>query len=80
MTLNFHVDDSSKGRYYIILGRYLLTTLGLNIQNNYHVIGSYDGPFKESKAPMVDLGTYEFGYFTLSNYYISVSHAAGGGI
>ena len=29
---NFHVDDSSKGRYNMILGRDLLTSLGLNLK------------------------------------------------
>ena len=32
VTWNFHVDDSTKGRYNMILGRYLLTTLGLNLK------------------------------------------------
>ena len=31
MTLEFHVDDSVKGRYNMILGRYLLTGLVLKI-------------------------------------------------
>ena len=31
VTWNCHVDDSAKGRYYMILGRYLLTALGLNL-------------------------------------------------
>ena len=30
-TWNCHVDDSAKGVYYVILGRDLLTYLGLNI-------------------------------------------------
>ena len=28
---NFHVDNSAKGRYDMIIGRYILTDLGLNI-------------------------------------------------
>ena len=31
VTWNCHVDDSSKGRYDMVLGRDLLTYLGLNI-------------------------------------------------
>ena len=31
MTWNFHVDESANIRYDMILGRYLLTALGLNI-------------------------------------------------
>ena len=33
VTWNFHVDDSDKGRYDMILGRYLSTELGLNLKN-----------------------------------------------
>ena len=57
---NCHVDDSAKSRYDIILGRDLLTELGLNIKISYHVIESDDVPFKEYTPPMVDIGTYEF--------------------
>ena len=31
VTWNFHVDESDKGRYDMVLVRYLLTELGLNI-------------------------------------------------
>ena len=44
----------------MILGRYLLSALGLNIKLSYHVIEAYDGHFKVSTAPMVDLSKYEF--------------------
>ena len=30
MMWNYHVDDSANGRYYMILGRHLLTALGFN--------------------------------------------------
>ena len=50
------------GRYAMILGRDLLTTLGLNLKFSDHVIKPYDGTFKGSTAPMVDLGMYEFKY------------------
>ena len=53
-----HVDDSDKGRYDMILGQYLLTELWLNFKFYDHVIKAYDGTFKGSKTPMVDLGTY----------------------
>ena len=57
---NFHVDASTKGRSGIILGRYLLTSLRLNLKLFEHVIEADDGPLKWSSSPMVDLGTYEF--------------------
>ena len=46
-----------KGIYDMILGRYLLTALVLNVRLSGPVIGTYYGPFKGSTSPMVDLGT-----------------------
>ena len=62
MTWDFHVDESSKGRYYMILGRDLLTEIGLNNKKSDHVIKADDVPFIGATAPMVDLGTYLFKY------------------
>ena len=58
VTWNCHMDDSAKGRYDMILGIYLLTELGLNLEFSEHVIEEDDGPFKGSTAPMVDLSKY----------------------
>ena len=55
-----HVDAYAKFIYDMILCRYLLTELGLNLKLSEHVIKSDDGPFKGSTAPMVDLGKYIF--------------------
>ena len=63
VTWKCHADDSAKSIYDIILGRYLLTELKLNLNISEHVIKSDDGPFIVSTAPMVDLGAYV--YFTL---------------
>ena len=60
MTWDCHVDYSAKGRYDILLGRYILTALGLNLKIYYHVIEANGGPFKSPAASMVDLGAYEF--------------------
>ena len=60
VTWNCHVEDSAKVRYDMILGRYLLTSLLLNLKLSDHVIETYSGPLKGSTSPMVDLGTYEF--------------------
>ena len=62
VTLNFCVDDSAKGRYDMILVRYLLTELGLNLKFFEHVIKSDDGDFNGPTIPMVDLGAYIFKY------------------
>ena len=55
-----HVYDSAKGRYYMILGRDILTALGLNLELSDHVYEADDGPFKVSTTHMIDLGTYIF--------------------
>ena len=52
------MDDSTKSRYDMILGRYILTALVLNLKLSNHFIESDDGPLKGSTAPMADLGTY----------------------
>ena len=44
----------------MILGKYLLTWLGLNLELSDRVIKADCGPFKGSTTPMVDLSTYEF--------------------
>ena len=61
---NCHVSYSAKGRYVMILDRDLLTALGLNLKWSEHVIDTYDGTLKMSSSTMVDLGTYELGYFS----------------
>ena len=67
VTCNCHVYDSAKGRYDIILGRYLLTTLLLNLKLSDHVIEADDGPLKGSSTPMDYLGMYEFKYLNTNN-------------
>ena len=62
MTWYCHVNDFAKGWYGMILGRDLLTALGLNLKLSEHVTKSDYGPFKGSSAPMLDLVTYEFKY------------------
>ena len=48
---NCHADESAKVIYSMILDRFLLTALGLNLKLSYHVIGENVGPFKESMYP-----------------------------
>ena len=55
VTWNCPVDDSAEGRYDMILGRYLLTALGLNIEFYDDVIGVDGIPLKGSMEPMVDM-------------------------
>ena len=58
VTWNFHVDDSAKVRYDMILGRYPLIALVLDIKLSDHVIEAHYKPFKGSTAPIFDMGTY----------------------
>ena len=60
VTWNFHVDVSAKVRYYMILGRYPLTDLLLDIKLSDHIIEAYEKHFKGSKAPIVEMVAYEF--------------------
>ena len=60
VTWKWHVVDSTKGRYYMILGQDILTELGLNLKFAYHVIKADYGYFKGYTTPMVDLSAYVF--------------------
>ena len=51
----------------MILGIYLLTALGWNLELSYYLIEAYDGPFKGYTSPIFDLGTYEFKYLNTGN-------------
>ena len=51
------MDDSANGGYDMILGRYLLTELILNLIVTEHVIKADDGTFRGFTTPMVDLGS-----------------------
>ena len=61
------MDESAKGIYDIIIGRYLLTALISSLKSSDHVIEADGGPFKGSTAPMVDLGKYDFKYLSTEN-------------
>ena len=54
-----HVYKSNEGRYDIILGRDLLTVLGLDSKMSEHVITVGDGPYKGYTDPMLDKCTYD---------------------
>ena len=56
------MNDSSKGRYDIILCKYISTALGIDIKLSENFSKANDGPLKGSSAPMIDLGTYEIKY------------------
>ena len=53
-------DDFVKDRYDMILGRFILTALALNLNSYEHVIEACGGHLKVSTAPMIDLVVYHF--------------------
>ena len=60
VTCKCHADDSTNGRYGIILGRYLLTALvpALNFSDNV-IIGG-EGPYEGCSAPMDEIRIFDF--------------------
>ena len=53
MTWDFHVNDSAKGIYDMILSRYILTALGLNLKISPHIFEVDCGPFKGSTTLII---------------------------
>ena len=65
MTWDFHVDEYTKGRYNMIIRRYIWTELGLNLKISYHAIESDYDTFKGTTENTIDLGKYEFKYLNM---------------
>ena len=55
-----HVDEPAEGRYDMILGRDVLTSLGLDVKVSECVIIGIYGPYEKCLLPMVDISNYEF--------------------
>ena len=55
VTWECHVDESSESRYDMILGKYLLTVLGLYLDFSYNLITGGGRPFEGLTRPMIDL-------------------------
>ena len=60
VTWKYHVDKSTNGRYDMILGRYLLTALVLDIKFSDNVIICREGPYEGCSEPMVDVSNYGY--------------------
>ena len=60
VTWKCDVDKSTIGRYDMILGRDLLTALGLDLKFSENVIHGGYGPYKGCSEPMVDVYNYTF--------------------
>ena len=54
VTWKCHISDSIKGRYNMILERYLWTELVINSKWSDHIIKSDDGNVKGSTTPIVN--------------------------
>ena len=52
----------------MILGRYLLSALGLDIKFSDNVIHIGEGPYKGCYAPMVDVDNYNFNILTAKTF------------
>ena len=64
VTWKCHVDESTNRRYDIIIGRDLLTTLGLDLKFSKNIIIGVEIPYKGCLSPMVDLRNYAFTHIT----------------
>ena len=64
MTWKCHVDESTTGRYNMILGRDLLTALGLDLKFSEKVIHGGEGPCEGSSALMVHIKNYDLNILT----------------
>ena len=64
----FHMNDSARGRYDMILGQDILTELGLYLIFSEHVIESGDGHSKGYTTPMIYLCTYIFKYLNTDKF------------
>ena len=63
-TWKFHVDESTNSRYNIILGRDLLTAMGLDLKFSENVIHGVEVPYKGCSEPIIGVNNYDFGVLT----------------
>ena len=64
VTWKCHVNESTNVRYNMILGRDLITALGLNLKFSDHFIIIEEGLYEECSTPMVDVRNYDFIFIT----------------
>ena len=60
----FHVDEFTTGRYNIILGRDLLTALGLDLKFYENILIGGKSPYEGLSAPMFDVINCGFNFLT----------------
>ena len=54
------MDNQTKSRYGMILGRDLITALGLDLKFSENIIIGGEGPYEGCLGPMVDLSNYDY--------------------
>ena len=59
-----HIYESTTGRYDMILGRDLITALGLDLKFSENIVTGGKGPYERCSEPMVDVRNYDFKYLT----------------
>ena len=72
-----HIDNYTSNRYDMILGRYLLTTLGLDLKFDENIVINVAVPYEGCLSPMVDISNCEFKPLTykivkLEEYFINM--------
>ena len=58
------MNESATGRYYIILGRDLLTALVMDLKLSENVTHGVEGPYKGCSAPIVVVDNYDLNILT----------------
>ena len=64
MIWKYHIDESTNGRYDMILGIDLLTEIGLDLKFTNNVILGREGPYEGYYSPMVDVSNCNFNIIT----------------
>ena len=60
MSCKCHVDNKTNSRYDMILGRGLITAMGLDLKYSENLIIGGAGPYELCLVPMADLSNYGF--------------------
>ena len=60
VTWKYHVDDSTAGRYDMIISRDLLNKIGIDLKCSKNTIEYIKGPYQGCTTPMVNIDYYEF--------------------
>ena len=63
-----HVDESTNGRYYMILCRKIINTLGLDFKFYENATLGREVPHEGCSAPMADVSIYDFNIITAKTF------------